>query len=215
MIPGVTQDPDAPKGETSLDVRGAQRGDAAAADRMVRRLSPLIRAAAAYRLRIAGLKGVDPDDLVAEAWAIALPKLDGLGEHQGRRTPVVLAFLTTTIRNLVGKLMRRRAVRGPTASLDGGGPASAAPPEPVASETGVVTGALREERRDLVTAAIERLDDADREILLLRGVEQRGNAEAAELLGLSPSAAAMRFQRALERLRRELPDSVFDEIEGA
>jgi RNA polymerase sigma-70 factor (ECF subfamily) len=81
------------------------------------------------------------------------------------------------------------------------------------ASSGVVTRAARAERRDLVLEALDRLEEIDREILVLRGVEQRGNAETAAMLDLAPSTAAMRYRRALERLRTELPDAVFHELE--
>jgi RNA polymerase sigma-70 factor, ECF subfamily len=197
-------------GDTSFDVRRALLGDAAAIDRVVRRLEPLLIADARYRLKKVGVVDVDAEDVVAEAWAVALPKLGRIGVEDRRRTPVLLAFLATTLRNVVGTLARRRSVRGNATSLDAS--ASARPPEPAASATGVVTRAVRDERRDAVTAALERLDPIDREILVLRGVEQRSASEAADALGLSPSAASMRYRRALERLRSEIPDSVLDDL---
>jgi RNA polymerase sigma-70 factor (ECF subfamily) len=50
-------------------------------------------------------------------------------------------------------------------------------------------------------AAVEQLDDADREIVLLRHFEHLSTAEAAEVLGLSKPAAGMRYLRAMRRLR--------------
>jgi RNA polymerase sigma-70 factor (ECF subfamily) len=50
------------------------------------------------------------------------------------------------------------------------------------------------------------MDEADREILMMRHFEQLSNSEAAELLGLSEPAAGMRHLRALRRLRVILGD---------
>ena len=50
-------------------------------------------------------------------------------------------------------------------------------------------------------AAVERLDEADRQIVLLRHFEHLSTAEAAEALGLSKAAAGMRYLRAMRRLR--------------
>jgi RNA polymerase sigma-70 factor (ECF subfamily) len=58
------------------------------------------------------------------------------------------------------------------------------------------------ERR--VAAAVERLDEADREIVLLRHFEHLSTAEAAEALSLSKPAAGMRYLRAMRRLREFL-----------
>ncbi|MFN5299110.1 MAG: sigma-70 family RNA polymerase sigma factor [Planctomycetaceae bacterium] len=66
--------------------------------------------------------------------------------------------------------------------------------------------ALREELRDQFLHALGRMDEADREILMMRHFEQLSNSEAAELLGLSEPAAGMRHLRALRRLRVILGD---------
>jgi len=66
--------------------------------------------------------------------------------------------------------------------------------------------ALREELRDQFLRALGRMDEADREILMMRHFEQLSNSEAAELLGLSEPAAGMRHLRALRRLRVILGD---------
>ncbi len=50
-------------------------------------------------------------------------------------------------------------------------------------------------------AAVERLDDDDRRIVLLRHFEHLSTAEAAEVLGLTKPAAGMRYLRAMRRLR--------------
>ena len=50
-------------------------------------------------------------------------------------------------------------------------------------------------------AAVEQLEDADRQIVLLRHFEHLSTAEAADALGLSKAAAGMRYLRAMRRLR--------------
>lgn len=50
-------------------------------------------------------------------------------------------------------------------------------------------------------AAVDLLDDGDRQIVLLRHFEHLSTAEAAEVLGLSKPAAGMRYLRAMRRLR--------------
>jgi RNA polymerase sigma-70 factor (ECF subfamily) len=50
-------------------------------------------------------------------------------------------------------------------------------------------------------AAVEQLDEADREIVLLRHFEHLSTADAAAALGLSKPAAGMRYLRAMRRLR--------------
>lgn len=60
---------------------------------------------------------------------------------------------------------------------------------------------IRKELEARFLAALDTMDDEDREILLMRHFEQLGNTETAEALGLSPAAAGMRHLRALRKLR--------------
>ena len=48
------------------------------------------------------------------------------------------------------------------------------------------------------------MDDADREVLLMRHVEQLTNREIAQALGLTEPAASMRYLRAMRRLKERL-----------
>lgn len=55
-----------------------------------------------------------------------------------------------------------------------------------------------------VEAAIDKLPDQDREIILMRHYEHLSNLEIAEVLQLNPPAASMRYLRAVRRLRQLL-----------
>ncbi len=54
--------------------------------------------------------------------------------------------------------------------------------------------------------AMETLSEVDREVLLLRHVEELTNAEVAELLEINPEAASRRYGRAIRRLSEKLVD---------
>lgn len=56
-------------------------------------------------------------------------------------------------------------------------------------------------------AAVEALEDDDRKIVLLRHFEHLSTVEAANALGLTKSAAGMRYLRAMRRLRVLLDDN--------
>ena len=79
--------------------------------------------------------------------------------------------------------------------------------------TGVVTRVARQEIRDAVWRSLERLGDSDRELIVLRGIEQHPYREIAAVVGGEPKSLAVRYCRALQKLRSELPDSVFTEFE--
>jgi RNA polymerase sigma-70 factor (ECF subfamily) len=71
--------------------------------------------------------------------------------------------------------------------------------------------AIREELEQRFWMAIDRLDEADREIILMRHAEHLGNSEVAAALGLSPAAAGMRYLRAMRRLRAALGGEATEE----
>jgi RNA polymerase sigma-70 factor (ECF subfamily) len=60
------------------------------------------------------------------------------------------------------------------------------------------------ERADQVARAVERLDDDDREILLLRQVDDLPYDEIARLLDITAAAARQRYGRALVLLEKVL-----------
>lgn len=64
---------------------------------------------------------------------------------------------------------------------------------------------IRREALETVQAALERLDEVEREILALRYFERLSNEETAAVLGMTPSGAKKRHARALVSLRSELP----------
>jgi RNA polymerase sigma-70 factor, ECF subfamily len=66
------------------------------------------------------------------------------------------------------------------------------------------TAAVQQELARRLQGAVAELDDADREVILMRHYEGLGNQEVAAALDLSEAAASMRYLRALRRLRAEL-----------
>jgi RNA polymerase sigma-70 factor, ECF subfamily len=69
-------------------------------------------------------------------------------------------------------------------------------------------GAVREELRERVMAALDGMDDGDRRVLVLRHFEELTNAEAARELEIEPAAASKRYVRALRRLGEALGGDV-------
>jgi RNA polymerase sigma-70 factor (ECF subfamily) len=62
------------------------------------------------------------------------------------------------------------------------------------------------ELQEQFRAALELLDEQDREVVLMRHFEKLSNSEVAEALGLTAPAASMRYLRAVRRLRGILAD---------
>ena len=193
---------------TSVHARGAARGDAASVAWLVERLSPLLLAQAEYRLGQRLRAHCDPHDLVQDVWLRVLPQLGALQPQGGRLAPVVLRYLGVTLLHRVRDLMEKH-VLGKPAVAGAGDDSGAVPP---ADATGVLSAVVRDERAHAVHQALAALEPRDREVLVLRGIEQRDNAEVAALLGIDRDAASMRYRRALDRLRDVLPQGLADEL---
>lgn len=67
-------------------------------------------------------------------------------------------------------------------------------------------GAIRREFCNRIQQAMDQLSTSDRELLIQRYVEQLSSQESAALLGISEAAVNMRHIRALERIRKILPE---------
>lgn len=194
---------------TTLHVGRARRGDLESLGWLVERLSPLLLAQARWRLGPRLARYVDPEDLVQEAWAVALPRLGSLEAPAGRATPALVRFLSTTVLQLVNNGMRKQARRSPGPEVD---PAWSA----LAAETrGVVTRLTRGEAAEALSAAVESLEEDERALVVMRGIEQLDNATVAEHLGISPNAASLRYGRALARLRERFPGSALEDLADA
>jgi RNA polymerase sigma-70 factor (ECF subfamily) len=61
--------------------------------------------------------------------------------------------------------------------------------------------AVRQETISELKRALDQLDEIDREVLLLRHLEELSNHEVAQVLGIDRYAASKRYLRALDRLR--------------
>lgn len=155
-------------------------------------------------LRIAGplTSRVDPSDILQETFMDASRKIDGYVRDPRVTLFVWLRGLTL---DRMAKVQRQhlgvqsravsRELRLPEeSSLALGRRLLAGGPTP----SRVVE---REELRRQVTAALRQLHDRDREVLVMRHFEGMNNAQVAEALEISPSAATMRHGRALKRLK--------------
>jgi RNA polymerase sigma-70 factor (ECF subfamily) len=193
---------------TSIHVRRARDGDGESTAWLVDRFAPALLAQARYRLRQLPAGLYDPEDLVQDAWMAAIPGLPDLDPHDGRLTPVLMRYLSTALVNRANTLLQKHVMGKPLREAAPGVLA-----ERRADLTGAVTRVLRSEAHGALQAAIDRLDPGDREIVILRGIEQNRNETVAALLGLRPNTVAVRYRRALAELRRFLSDTVFDDLD--
>ncbi len=198
--------------DTSIHLRRARAGDRASLEWLVNRLQPLLLAQARYRLAGRLAREHDPEDVVADVWVVALPRLAELDERERRVTPVLLRFLSTSLVQVVNNLARKAIRRGPP-----GGRVDARRGESAdaARTRGVVTRVELREAEARLWDALEELDPRSREILVLRGIEQASGREVAERLGISENAVSLAYRRALARLRSRVPESVAAELPDA
>jgi RNA polymerase sigma-70 factor, ECF subfamily len=198
---------------TSACIAGAVAGDLASQAWLVERFTPVLLAQARYRMQ--HVRGSEPEDVVQETWAQALPKLGHLAPRDQRWTPVLLRFLSVVLLRNVNDLMRRTIRRRGGDVGHGGEPATRADVlgQAPAEISGIVTRLARADRACAVQRAVQALPPDEREVLVLRGIEQLSNRDVARLLGVDDSAVTRRYQRALHRLKTELPQSVLAELD--
>ncbi len=193
---------------TTVHVRAACRGETLSVGWVIHRLTPHLLAQARFYLR--NLPGTDvaPEDLVQEVWAVAFLRLPKLEPRSGRMTPVLATFLARTMRNKAMNWLRRRANLPPTRRDHDPSQIAALPAE----TRDVIRQVIAREHEGLIARALAELDETDREILILRGLEDNSYDDLAALLGIEAGALRMRYARARQRLRERLPESLFDEL---
>lgn len=195
--------------DTSIHVRRAAGGHVESLDWLVRRFSPLLRLQAGYRLgsHVAGRNLVE--DVVADAWLAALPKLPALAPREERLTPVLLAFLATSVRRIANDVIRDFLRRRVAVHAGGGGSTD---PALSARVKGVLSGLEDQEAAARITGCVRKLAPDLQQIVILRAIEGFSNREIADEIGELPNTVSHRYLRAIASLRACLPGSLFDEL---
>ena len=191
--------------DTDLLLDRVRHGDAGARRRLLDRHRGRLRRAVARRLDRRLAARVDPSDVVQDVLAEADRRLD---DYAVRRPLPYYPWLRQLADERLAALYRRH-VRAKRRTVD----CEEAIPAPLSSESvaalaerlvdrGSRPGSriVREELRQRVHAALDRLPEKDRTVLVLRHLEQRPTAEVAERLGISEGAVRVRVVRALARL---------------
>jgi RNA polymerase sigma-70 factor (ECF subfamily) len=149
---------------------------------------------------------LDPSDIVQEALAEADRRLD---DYARERPLPFYPWLRQLAWNRLADAHRRhvqagrRSVTREDAEPLGlpGGSAVELADRLLASGVCPSEAFRREELRGRVRAALEALAEADREVLVLRYLEQLSAREVGAVLGVSEAAAMKRALRALQKLR--------------
>ncbi len=190
-------------------IERARRGDALARQDLLMRHRSRLRAMVAARLDQRIAVRVDPSDVVQDALAEAQRTLDDYLRDQP--LPVYPWLRRLAWQRLVH--LHRRHVKADRRSLlsekaDGPGLPDASAmllvDRLIASGTSPSQHALRQEVRDRVRATLDELSPNDREVLVLRFLEQLSTAETAAVLGIGEGAVKSRLMRAVLRFRELL-----------
>jgi RNA polymerase sigma-70 factor, ECF subfamily len=205
----MTEPEDARSADGSLIDRAAA-GDSAALAELFGRYRKRLRAMVRLRLdrRLQGR--VDPSDVLQEAY---LDVAEQLSSYQAKPEMPFYLWLRLTTGQRLMRLHRQHlgaAVReaGREVSLHRGALPQASSVSLAAQLLGKMTSASKAvERVEIqlqLQAALNGMDEMDREIIALRHFEELSNAEAAQVLGLESSTASKRYIRALKRLQEIL-----------
>jgi len=200
---------DAHEPDTDHLLAGASRGDASARGRLLERHRGRLRGMVALRLDPRLAARVDPSDLVQETLAEAHRRLD---DYLRTRPLPFYPWLRQIAADRLADLHRRhvRSRKRTVAREEPGGLRLADGSElelarRLASSVSAPSARLRrEDRLRRLRSALAALPGRDREVLVLRHLEQMPPREIAAVLGISEGAVYTRHLRALERLRRLL-----------
>jgi RNA polymerase sigma-70 factor (ECF subfamily) len=205
----MTRTSDSPAGEgqpTLALLDRVRRGDRAAVNGLLERHRAAIRRMIDRRMDRGVQRRVDASDIVQDVLMEANRRL---GDYLANPTMPFQLWLRHMARDRLIDAHRRHRVAA-ARSVDrevqlGGGDSrdgAVGPTDRLADrELTPAAAATWHELERRFAAAVETLDEADREIVLLRHFEHLSTAEAAEALGLSKPAAGMRYLRAMRRLR--------------
>jgi RNA polymerase sigma-70 factor (ECF subfamily) len=192
-------------------IERATRGDVDARQQLLVRHRERLVKMVAVRLDRGVAARLDPSDVVQEALAAAAQHLD---EFLRIRPLPYYAWLRQFAWERLVKLQRhhiRSKKRSVTREEAWSMPL---PDDSVLRLARLVAGGaspsqalIRNELRERLRAALKQLAPHDREILVMRNLEELSIAEIAEVLGLTEGAVKVRHLRALRRLRAILGES--------
>jgi RNA polymerase sigma-70 factor (ECF subfamily) len=194
--------------DTDALLAQASQGDAAAGQRLLARHRDRLKRMVAVRLDRRLLARLDPSDVVQEALAEAARQLP---DYLRERPLPFFPWLRQLAADHLNKLYRRHlhADKRDARREDGPLPDESAlelAHRLVGRETSPSNQMTRQEVCQRVQAALAQLSERDREVLVLRYLEQLSTGETAAVLGIPEGTVKSRHLRALERLRGLLGD---------
>jgi RNA polymerase sigma-70 factor (ECF subfamily) len=192
-------------------VQRANRGDRAARAELLERHRQFLLRIVALRMDRRLAPRVDASDIVQETMARAARDLSDYLRRPGVPFSVWLRQIASERLADVHRLHIRSQRRSVTREEPGGIPL---PDESVielaqrllAGGSSPSRRMIRDEERKRLRAALASLPERDREILVMRHLEQLENSEIAAVLSISEGAVRVRHVRALRRLRALLDE---------
>ena len=208
-----TEEPPDPPPQTLILLDRVRQGDTAAVNGLLERHRAAIRRMIDQRLDRVVRKRVDASDIVQDVLVEANRRL---GDYLNNPTMPFQLWLRHMARDRVIDAHRRHRVAD-TRSLD----KEVSLDSPVDADHSQTNLAQKIADTELTPAAVatwhelehrfakavEKLDEIDRQIVLLRHFEHLSTGDVAEVLGLTKPAAGMRYMRAMRRLRVLLADA--------
>lgn len=191
-------------------------GDALALNSLLDRYRPRLRSLVMLRMGDALAPRFDPSDVVQESLLCAN---DRMADYLARRpVPFYLWLRQLTLERLID--LRRQHLLAKKRSVHREEHAPALSDASVCQlvDRLIAPGSSpsqrvhRDEMRVRLRQALDDLADNDREVLVLRHLEQLTTPEIATVLGLTETAVKVRHLRALQRLRVQLGDRFKDDM---
>jgi RNA polymerase sigma-70 factor (ECF subfamily) len=194
-----------------------EQGDQTARDNLLDRHREYLRNVVALRMDRRLHSRLDPSDVVQEVLLEADGKLAAYLE--GRPLPFNIWLRQLALERLAGLYRRhiqtqKRSVRREEFRLSFLTEESMDQLADKLADRGSSPSsqARKADTRRRVTAALALLSESDREVLVLRYLEQLSNADIAQVLDLSLSAVKMKHLRSLQRLRDLLKDHPTEDL---
>ncbi|MFO0946299.1 MAG: sigma-70 family RNA polymerase sigma factor [Planctomycetota bacterium] len=160
----------------------------------------------AFRLDPRLRRRVDVEDVLQEAYLAAQKRVDHyLRERAGSPFVWLRLIVEQTLvdvhRQHLGAQMRDAGREVPLRVRANQDSLSESISHLLAQSNSPSKAAMRAEAAQKIRDVLEQMNEVDREVLALRHFEELTNQEVAEVLGITPKNASIRYVRALKRLK--------------
>lgn len=200
-----------PEGEQTQDLlKEVGQGDQSAVNRLLDRHREAVRRMVQMRLDHAVARRVDASDVVQDVMLEASQRLTDYIRNPSMPFHLWLRQLAKD--RMIDMHRRHRGAQRRSVDREQNMSSFNSDDQSAADLTSLLrdaeltpaASALRKEMEERFVLALDKLEESEREIIIMRHFEHLGNGEVAEALGLSAPAAGMRYLRAIRRLRELL-----------